>query len=478
MIRHFSITLLLAFVTLSSLWAQTNESVWSSEVAKLDQILKDTPDTAQPFVEQLLKGKNKKNVSLLLAVGRSYLNAGMTDKADLYRQNAQKLDNKNAEVYLLAGDIALAKNDAGSACQAYDQAIYFNPLCAEAYFRYAKVYKRSNPQMVIAKLEELKALAPDNLAVYRELADVYYANNRLKQALEIYPRFIHSGVATEEDLTKYAFSLFFNHNFDQSLEIVNKGLAQNADNLTFRRLALYNYVDLKQYEKALEIAGKFFADCPAEDLSSLDYRYHGTLYHQLKQYDKAVEQYHKALSVDESKTDLWKTISEAYADGGMYGKAIEAYLTYREALPQEERTLDVDFRLGKLYYAEGTSSDTSSVTPEQHREALLRADSVFAVVAQKAPDSHLGNFWRARTNSALDPETVDGLAKPYYEAVIETLLKKDASRYNSALIECYSYLGYYYLVAENYEESKNYWNKILVLDPNHAVAKKALEGIK
>ena len=478
MIRHFAITLFAAFVAVSSLWAQTNESVWSSEIAKLDQMLKDAPDTAQPFVEQLLKGKNKKDVALQLAVGRSYLNAGMPDKADTFRQSAQKLDNKNADVYLLAGDIALAKNDVGTACQAYDQAIYFNPQCVEAYFRYATVYKRSNPQMVIAKLEELKALVPDNLSVDKELADVYYSSNRLRQALEIYPRFIHTDVATEEDLTKYAFSLFFNHNFEQSLEIVNKGLAQNADNMTFRRLALYNYVDLKQYDRALEVAAKFFADCPEAELSSLDYRYHGTLYHQLKQYDKAVEQYHKALTADETKTDLWKSISEAYADGERYGEAIEAYRTYRESLPEEERSLDVDFRLGKLYYAEGTSSDTLVVTPEQRREALRQADSVFAVVAEKAPDSHLGNFWRARTNSALDPETADGLAKPYYEAVIETLLKKDDPRYNSVLIECYSYLGYYYLVVENYDESKNYWNKILVLDPDHAVAKRALEGIK
>lgn len=478
MMRHFTITLLVAFVALSSLWAQTDGSPWSSEVAKLDQMLKEAPETAGPYVEQLLKGKNKKDVALQLAIGRSYLNAGMADKADTYRQAAQKLDNKCAQVYLLAGDIALAKKDVGTACQAYDQAIYFDPQCAEAYFRYATVYKRSNPQMVIAKLQELKTLLPDNLQVDRELADVYYCSNRLRQALEVYPRFIHTDVATEDDLAKYAFSLFYNQDFGESLAIVNKGLEQNADNLTFRRLALYNYVDLKQYDRALEVAAKFFADCPQEELSSLDYRYHGTLYHQLKQYDKAVEQYRNALKADETKTDLWKAISEAYADGEKYGEAIEAYRTYLDKLPQEERSLDVDFRLGKLYYAAGTSADTLAVTTDERREALRQADSVFAVVAEKAPDSHLGNFWRARANSALDPETTDGLAKPYYEAVIATLLQKNDPRYNPVLIECYSYLGYYYLVVENYDESKNYWNKILVLDPDHAVAKRALEGIK
>ena len=95
-----------------------------------------------------------------------------------------------------------------------------------------------------------------------------------------------------------------------------------------------------------------------------------------------------------------------------------------------------------------------------------------------APDSYLGNFWRARTNSALDPETTQGLAKPYYEEVAAFLIDKNDPRYNSALIECYSYLGYYYLVANKLPESKEYWNKILAIDPANATAKRALDGIK
>ena len=51
-------------------------------------------------------------------------------------------------------------------------------------------------------------------------------------------------------------------------------------------------------------------------------------------------------------------------------------------------------------------------------------------------------------------------------------------RYNSALIECYSYLGYYYLLKSDYATSKEYWNKILAIDPTNATANKSLDGIK
>ena len=42
-------------------------------------------------------------------------------------------------------------------------------------------------------------------------------------------------------------------------------------------------------------------------------------------------------------------------------------------------------------------------------------------VAAKVPDNYLGNFWRARVNSLRDPETTQGLAKPYYEAALSIL---------------------------------------------------------
>ena len=63
-----------------------------------------------------------------------------------------------------------------------------------------------------------------------------------------------------------------------------------------------------------------------------------------------------------------------------------------------------------------------TITVEERKQALASADSVFQAIAVAAPDSYLGNFWRARANSALDPETTLGLAKPFYEEVA-TLLK-------------------------------------------------------
>ena len=200
----------------------------------------------------------------------------------------------------------------------------------------------------------------------------------------------------------------------------------------------------------------------------------------MKDYNNAVISLEKAYEMNKDRTEVLRQISSSYEGAEKYEEAIDAFNKYVATLPEEQKTPDLTFEVGRLYYAEGTTADSVNYTPEMKKEALLQADSAFAKLAELVPDNYLGNFWRARTNSALDPETTEGLAKPYYEQVAAMLEEKAKTepRYNRTIIECYRYLGYYYLVTEDYEKSKEYWNKILTIDPEDAIATKALEGIK
>lgn len=469
------------------LTAQTPASEWQAGIDKVKGLIKTNPAQASLEIGELLKGKNKKNVDLVISVARAYMEAGALTEADKYLEVARKVNNKDPKVSVLEGDIALARKDAGKACQLYEQAIYFDSKCKEAYLKYAQAYKSASPSQALEKLQELKAIAPDYLEADKELAEVYYASNRFGEAVKSYAKFIDTPIATENDMLRYAFALFLNHDFEKSLEVVQKGLQKNARHAAFNRLAMYNYTDLKRYEDAERAADAFFKASDNADYSYLDYRYHGALLSALKKYDQAVVEYGKALEKDNTQIDVWREISDAYEQNNDYTKAIDAYKKYYNALNQEKKTPEALFQLGRLYYGKGTSQAASTVQPASseatslsadHKAALQAADSVFALVAEQAPGSYLGDMWRARTNSAMDPETTEGLAKPYYEKVTGELLAKNDSKYNSALIECYSYLGYYYLLKSDYPTSKEFWNKILAIDPANATAKKALDGIK
>ena len=136
--------------------------------------------------------------------------------------------------------------------------------------------------------------------------------------------------------------------------------------------------------------------------------------------------------MDNQHPDIHKEISEIYEKQGNYPNAIIAYKEYLDALKDKSEVSDL-FLYGRLnYYAA-----TDSTYKDKQQEYLAEADTVFAQVAEKVPDNYLGNFWRARVNSLRDPETTQGLAKPYYEAALSILEQKpDASK--SLLVECNS----------------------------------------
>ena len=478
-----------AFIAVGSIYAQSPDSEWQAGVAKLKETIKTNPAQANDEAGALIKGKNKKNVDLLLAIGNAYFDAGKLVEAQQYADLAQKANGKSALASVLEGNIAAEKKEAGLASQKYEEAIYFDPHCTEAYLKYADIYQGANPALAVEKLKQLQAIEPNNPAIDKKIAEIYYMKNDFAKAAEAYSHFATGPNGTEEDLVKYSFALFLNHDFEKSLEVANIGLQKNARHAAFNRLAMYNYTDLKRYDEALKAADAFFKGAEKADFSYLDYMYYGHLLEELKQYPEAIAQYQKAIDLDSTKTDLYKNISSAYEMGNDYVQAIEAYKKYIASLPQEKQTNDLQFQLGKLYYGEGTQPDSMKVSKEARKQALMAADTIFMVTAREIPDSYLGNFWRARTNSALDPDTKLGLAKTYYEDVANLLVTKNDPRFNPVLIECYSYLGYYYLLAienpalkaeakENKEKSIEYWNKILAIDPSNALAKRALEGLK
>ena len=216
--KRLNLLLLGACVAVSSLYAQSED--WKAGVAKVKDLIKSNPEMAEEQADDLLKGKNKKNLDLVLAIGRAYLDADKLEQADDYVKMAKKALPKNAEagsnseaatVSLFEGDIAVARKDPGTASQRYEEAIYFDANCKEAYLKYADIYKAANPNLATSKLEELRAIDPQAVDVDRKLAEIYSSAGQMDKAAEAYSRFAEGDQATEKDLVNYSFALFLNH---------------------------------------------------------------------------------------------------------------------------------------------------------------------------------------------------------------------------------------------------------------------------
>ena len=438
--------------------------------------VKSNPKEADLDIQSVLKlSTSKKNPDYFIAAANAYLFNGMTQEATNYLEKAKSIKLKYPGVAVLAGDIDLANKNVGQSCSNYELAILYDANCKEAYIKYARAYKNVNYKLAIEKLNDLKAKQPSFLLADRELADIYYANNDFEKAAELYGNYLKSGNSDVGDLTKYAMTIFLNNDYAKSLEIAKMGLQKDPLNPAFNRLAMYNNVSLKNYDEAIKYADIFFNKSHNPDISYYDYTYYGQALRSTKQFDLAIVQFQNALKLDSTQIGFWKDISDMYAEKPDYTNAISNYLIYMKHLPQEKISADNLVALGKMYYSLGKDDKTAM---DIKKISLLKADTLFAQTAAMEPTNYRGNMWRARTNFELDPETTNGLAKPYYEQTITLVESKNDVRYNPVIIECSRYLGYYFFLKKDYSQSKLYWNKILALDPKDATASKAIEGIE
>ena len=468
--KHFISMMVLSSVLVA--YAQGQSESWDNQVLQAVALIKVNPEAAEDAFETLLKGDNKKNVALLVDIGEAYLKEGDTETAQEYADRAKEVNHKFADAYVLSGDVAFARKDVNRASSEYNQAIYFDENCCEAYLKYADVYQWVNPQLSIEMLERLEQKIPDDPRVDRQLGEIYYGMGEYGKAIDAYGQYMEIGIPEVKDYTRYATLLYLNKAFYESLQSVNKGLKMDADNLVFKRLLMYNQYELGNYDAGLAEASVFFTETDSAEWVYLDHVYYGRLLKQKQQYDDALAQFEKALDLDNTQTHVYQDISMVYEAKQDYPKAIQAFRDYMET---ERDASDVGrlFLYGRLnYYAAA-----NSILKDFQTDYLAEADAAFARVMEYAPENYLGSFWRARTNSLRDPETIEGLAKPYYEEALAIFEQKPGTSV-PLVVECLSYLGYYYFVQEDYPKSKEFWTRILTIDPENETAKVALEGMK
>ena len=106
---------------------------------------------------------------------------------------------------------------------------------------------------------------------------------------------------------------------------------------------------------------------------------------------------------------------------------------------------------------------------------MVEADSALSKLIRMSSNFEPAFKLKASIYSNLDPETDLGLAKPYYEKLIE-VANLDPVKYSKDLVDAYNYLGYYFLHKEKkYCEAIENYEKVLAIDP---LNKNAIDAIK
>jgi len=134
-----------------------------------------------------------------------------------------------------------------------------------------------------------------------------------------------------------------------------------------------------------------------------------------------------------------------------FRKYNEAAKTWARLIdPSKEDNTDDLMKVGRAYYLGGK---------------LKSADSTFETVLKRSPDYMPAVIYVARTFTKMDPDFKSGLAEPKFKRVLQ-VARKDSVKNESEMVEALTYLGYLNMENGNSSLAKDYYNRLINLNPN------------
>ena len=476
------------YLFMGALMTVVSGSAMAQEVSVKDVVSAIKTNKDKAAVAAIVKNATKeykKDAKALAAIGRAYLDVKDTANTRKYADMSIALTNKAksgkvGDGFMLMGDLEYYKDDPGAAAAMYQNAYYVEPNNITAYVKYARVMRGVSPNMAVEQLEKVRSLDP-NYPVDAEAAHIYYEAAKkngayMQKVLEYYGKLTPAKLYAHDPsyLTEYALAAFANQKNDVSKQLALYGLSQKPRNAGYNRLALYNSVELKQYDEAAKYVDALFNKSDSVELTANDYKFAGITFSALKDYDSAISYYNKQLeSATEpaQKANVMKDLSDAYKAKGDFAKSLELYEEYLKNNPKVGIN---DYNGLATIYRNQAANQTGAA----QATSVNKAVEIYNQMAEKYPsNADFCNFMAARTLGISDPTQAKGLARPYYEKLIKIIeangVKSDADK--SRLSEAYTYMGIYlYKIKNEAAAAKPYFEKLLQLDPENATAKQVL----
>ncbi len=414
---------------------------------------------ANALITEALTNAGPKNAEALIEAADAlvhYKNKDL-DKAKSYLDKAAALQPKNSEILILYGDIYSELNNGTLSADYYNRALELNPRSAKSIVNKGRLYKRSTNYDGAA--EEFKnaikiedAYAP----AHRELGEVYFKLGKIDLAKQEYRRYLDLSKNNCSARIRYASFLFITKDYTGALNELEQQKNCDQNSITALRIKAYSSYEIKDSVKALAAIKNLFTQVHEGQLVVQDYEYYGKILSMNGQDSLAAGYLHKAFLLDNSKCDLLTDIWTIYDKLKNFAEAARVLEEKQQYCGNRGKGFNVTdyYRLGLSYF---------------YNKDYQKADSAFAKVNELTPNYVSGWYSRARSNVFLDSTSAKGLAKPFYEKLIEVALadtaKLDLNK--PKLIEAYRYLAsYYYLQLHEKEKAKEYIKKALQLSPD------------
>jgi tetratricopeptide (TPR) repeat protein len=406
------------------------------------------------------------NVDLLADIAEGHLALGTKagqDEAIKLLTRAKALNDKKPAIFIALGDVWQSQTNYESAISNYQSAIGLDPKSVRAYYRLGQAKVRNKEyQPGVEALKKALELDPKFAPAYAELGEVYFKAKFVNDAKEAYRKYVELRGKDVSARYRYVQFLYLCKDYANALNEIKIVQKDTTTNLMYRLQAYCSFengVQLEQ-QKQDDAAKKAFAESkqaiemyfknikPA-NIIARDYEYRGKNLVKEGKVEEGVADIYKCFELDNTRTDLITEIVRTYNASKNVDKAV---FYQRKLIAKDPTSTQQWYTLARLFYL-------SKMYPQ--------ADTAFRETVKLRPNFVIGWVELARTNASLDPETDRGLAKPFYEKVVE-LCAADPVKNKKELIEAYGYLGFYYFnVEKDNKKCMEYLEKTLQLDPNY-----------
>jgi tetratricopeptide (TPR) repeat protein len=466
-------------------------------------LVKKDRATAKTLIDNAVDKTKSKNQDVLVRAAEMYtLSEQTSDPAEALRllTIADEKDKKNerSDIEMTMGDAYFLKNDGGNAITKYENALAITPTLAEANFKIGQLYLRGKNYV---KAQEFFKLAiqndPEFAPTYRAFADALANSRAYKAAAQNYELYVQkSGTTDPELLLDVARYKFLAEDYQGATAYLDQ-LKGKINNPIIDRMYGWAYTAMGKNAEAVESLNRFISTAPQKVISD-DYKYLGRAYGQVgtPEGDSLSVAFLEKAAPDDTTENLYREIAKKYYDIKRYDKAADYYA---KTIQNDKKPLNNDYLFNALAnyqygFRVGRDSTAAPMDTAQIRVTrqmyFLRADSAFAQMAQQVEKSAgetypLAYYYRGQSTYYAYPPAVSlasGAAVPHYEKFIEMAnAEPDSTKkqsYQKNLVTSYKFLASYNLAKKDDAKAKEYFNKVLEIDPNDADVKKALDPAK
>jgi tetratricopeptide (TPR) repeat protein len=410
------------------------------------------------------------------------LNKGNVASATKGKDKNAVVQSNDPELFITMGEadrVLLKSNDAYTNLST---ALTLDPRSAAAdvglgvLWKYADNFEDAEKQFQAAL-----AIDPNYGPAYREWAETDLrwaqsnpskASEKVKEAAEQYKKYISLTDSSPESQMRYADFLINAGDFKTLQQVTSDLSKTSGTNLRAFRYLAYAAYENKDYPAGLSAMNTWVTKADPKRIIPRDYLYLGRLQIASGQDSLGVQSLQKALQLDSGYVDVYQDMAKSYFAKKKYKEAGEAYDTY--ASKSRNAKLTDHFYAGMGYYfgfvIEGAKGVKDPKAPRTDSALLVKADTAFSYVAQKAGANTpaVAYLYRARIADLheTDRNNIKGFAKPMYEKFIAAAVAKGppaTQQDKDQLTEAYDYLGTYYefkekddaKAAENFGKAKD-----------------------